>query len=174
MRDYKFYIMFILSTLILVICITSSPLLKNKFFLLTHSSWVKVNNFRIIETYTYCSSEPWRRGIDRASYRYIKYEYSIDQRKYIGESDKLFGIYRINILDSCKKLKEKNEVLWNEYNKNNYPLYVNKIHSKILISNELFKISTSPFLSILFEIQGVIITLFIAVLCTLFYNLIRR
>ncbi|UJA03189.1 hypothetical protein F9230_01740 [Acinetobacter johnsonii] len=174
MRNYKFYLMFILSTLILIIFITSSPLLKNKFFLMTHSNWVKVNNFNIIETYTYCSSEPWRRGIDRAAYRYIKYEYSFDKRKYIGENEKLFGVYRINLLDNCEKLKEKNEVLWNEYNKNNYPLYVNISNSKILISNNLFKIGTSLFLSILFEIQGVIITLVIVVSSALFYDLIRR
>ena len=104
MKNYKFYLMFILSTLILIIFITSSPLLKNKFFLMTHSNWVKVNNFKIIETYTYCSSEPWRRGIDRAAYRYIKYEYSFDKRKYIGENEKLFGVYRINLLDNCEKL----------------------------------------------------------------------
>ena len=174
MRNYKFYLMFILSILILIIFITSSPLLKNKFFLMTHSNWVKVNNFKIIETYTYCSSEPWRRGIDRAAYRYIKYEYSFDKRKYIEENEKLFGVYRINFLDNCEKLKEKNEVLWNEYNKNNYPLYANISNSKILTSNDLFKIGTSSFLSILFEIQGVIITLVIVVSCALFYDLIRR
>ena len=122
----------------------------------------------------YCSSEPWRRGIDRAAYRYIKYEYSFDKRKYIEENEKLFGVYRINLLDNCEKLKEKNEVLWNEYNKNNYPLYANISNSKILISNDLFKIGTSSFLSILFEIQGVIITLVIVVSCALFYDLIRR
>ena len=107
---------------------------------MTHSNWVKVNNFKIMETYTYCSSEPWRRGIDRAAYRYIKYEYSFDKRKYIEENEKLFGVYRINLLDNCEKLKEKNEVLWNEYNKNNYPLYANISNSKILTSNDLFKI----------------------------------
>lgn len=83
-------------------------------------------------------------------------------------------MYRINLLDNCEKLKEKNEVLWNEYNKNNYPLYANISNSKILTSNDLFKIGTSSFLSILFEIQGVIITLVIVVSCALFYDLIRR
>ena len=61
MRNYKFYLMFILSILILIIFITSSPLLKNNFFLMTHSNWVKVNILKIMKTYTYCSSEPWRR-----------------------------------------------------------------------------------------------------------------
>lgn len=39
--------------------------------------------------------------------------------------------------------------------------YANISNSKILTSNDLFKIGTSSFLSILFEIQGVIITLVI-------------
>ncbi len=45
--------------------------------------------------------------------------------------------------------------------KSYYPLYANISNSKILTSNDLFKIGTSSFLSILFEIQGVIITLVI-------------
>ena len=135
---------------------------------------MKVRKFKILETYTYCSSAPWRRGIDRVAYRYVKYEYSLNKKVYIEENDKLFGFYRINFLNSCNSLKQKNEKQWNEYNKNNYLLYSNGKKSKVLISNELFNINTSVFLSILLEIQGALFTLLIVILCTLIYDLVRR
>mgnify|MGYP006161732621 CR=1 FL=1 len=52
------------------------------------------------------------------------------------------------------------------------PIYTGDIYIDVEIW--VNKIGTSSFLSILFEIQGVIITLVIVVSCALFYDLIRR
>ncbi|ENW91773.1 hypothetical protein F904_01710 [Acinetobacter dispersus] len=170
--------LYIIITLFLLISVSLLFLcIKKTFFTFTHKNWIKLDKFEITESEVYCSHKPFYRGINRAAYRYIKYKYTINNKVYYVNEDKVFNYYRTSFFESCENLKIKNIQLWNKHNKNgDIKIYVSKEKNigKIHINENQISLKTSWLSLIVLEIQGVIATIFALILCTLSYLLIKK
>ena len=160
-----------ISTSLLFLCI------KNALFTFTHENWIKLDNFEITESEVYCSHKPFYRGINRAAYRHIKYKYTINNRVYYINEDKIFNYYRTSFFESCEDLKNKNTQLWNNHNKNgDIKIYISKEKNigKIHINENQISLKTSWLSLIILELQGIITTIFALILCIFSYLLIKK
>ncbi|MFH4410453.1 hypothetical protein WAJ69_20730, partial [Acinetobacter baumannii] len=75
----KLFIKIILSLLavfLILLVVTSSFNLQLKIFKLLHPDWVELKDYKILDYKIYCSSKPWRRGMDRNARGDIKYQYT--------------------------------------------------------------------------------------------------
>jgi len=161
----KLFIKLLLSLVaifIILLLVTSSFFLQSKFFELTHSNWIEVKDYKIINYEVYCSSKPWRRGMDRNARGDIKYQYTYDKSTKLSEQDDFLIVYRLLISENCEEMKEKNVSIFNELNKNNkIKVFISPDlnRSKILITKKGLSFRNSWMINLILEIQLIFLIL---------------
>lgn len=157
----KIILYFVFIFLILLI-VTSSFNLQSKFFKLFHPDWVNIKDYKIIDYKVYCSSRPWRRGMDRNARGDIKYEYKYKNSTYISEKEDFLVLYRLKIFENCSEMKNKNISIFNDINKNNeIKVFISPDtkKSKILITKKGLSFRNSWMINLILEIQLIFLVL---------------
>ena len=157
----KIILYFVFIFLILLI-VTSSFNLQSKFFKLFHPDWVNIKDYKIIDYKVYCSSRPWRRGMDRNARGDIKYEYKYKNSTYISEKEDFLVLYRLKIFENCSEMKNKNISIFNDINKNNeIKVFISPDtkKSKILITKKGLSFKNSWMINLVLEIQLIFLVL---------------
>ena len=148
---------FILTFIFLIIStITSSHYIYSAIFKLTHKNWIKINDFQVIDYKVYCSSAPWRRGMDRSARGDLKFKYRYNNKIYTSEKEDFLVIYRLNIFENCNEIKSININTFNEIKKNNEIFFLispNINKSKILITKKGLSFRSSWMINLFLEIQ---------------------
>ncbi|MDC4634706.1 hypothetical protein OHV71_16080 [Acinetobacter baumannii] len=161
----KLFIKIILSFLaifLILLVVTSSFNLKLKVFKLFHPDWVEVKGYKILDYKIYCSSKPWRRGMDRNARGDIKYQYTYRNATYTSEREDFLVVYRLFISETCDEMKGQNISIFNEIKKNNeIKIFISPDtkKSKILITKKGLSFRNSWVINLMLEIQLIILVL---------------
>ncbi|HDX6153327.1 TPA: hypothetical protein RP458_003214 [Acinetobacter baumannii] len=161
----KLFIKIILSFLaifLVLLVVTSSFNLKLKVFKLFHPDWVEVKGYKILDYKIYCSSKPWRRGMDRNARGDIKYQYTYRNATYTSEREDFLVVYRLFISENCDEMKGQNISIFNEIKKNNeIKIFISPDtkKSKILITKKGLSFRNSWVINLMLEIQLIILVL---------------
>lgn len=161
----KLFIKIILSLLaifLILLILTSSFNLQSKVFKLFHPEWVEVKDYKILDYNVYCSSKPWRRGMDRNARGDIKYQYRYRNTTYTSEKEDFLVVYRLFISENCDEMREQNISIFNEIKKNNeIKVFISLVakKSKILIAKKGLSFRNSWMISLVLEIQLIILVL---------------
>ncbi|QNX86969.1 hypothetical protein [Acinetobacter seifertii] len=161
----KLFIKLLLSLVaifIILLLVTSSFFLQSKFFELTHSNWIEVKDYKIINYEVYCSSKPWRRGMERSARGDIRYQYTYQNKAYKSEEKDFLVVYRLMISESCDEMKEKNISIFNELKKNNeIKVFISTDlnRSTILITKKGLSFRNSWMMNLVLEIQLIFLVL---------------
>ncbi|XZW13544.1 hypothetical protein ACT4YX_08655 [Acinetobacter baumannii] len=161
----KLFIKIILSFLaifLILLVVTSSFNLKLKVFKLFHPDWVEVKGYKILDYKIYCSSKPWRRGMDRNARGDIKYQYTYRNATYTSEREDFLVVYRLFISENCDEMKGQNISIFNEIKKNNeIKIFISPDtkKSKILITKKGLSFRNSWVINLMLEIQLIILVL---------------
>lgn len=142
--------------------ITSSYFIKSNFFIFTHSNWIKINNFEILDYKVYCSSSPWRRGMDRSARGNVKIRYNYKNNIYEFKKNDFLVLYRLNFFENCNELKNRNISLFKEINKNNeFSVFISPKtkEAKVLILKKNLSFRNSWMINFILEIQLIIIVI---------------
>jgi hypothetical protein len=155
-------ILYFVFIFLILLNVTSSFNLQSKFFKLFHPDWVNIKDYKIIDYKVYCSSRPWRRGMDRNARGDIKYEYKYKNSTYISEKEDFLVLYRLKIFENCSEMKNKNISIFNDINKNNeIKVFISPDtkKSKILITKKGLSFRNSWMINLILEIQLIILVL---------------
>ncbi|MCO9050790.1 hypothetical protein [Acinetobacter sp. UC24323] len=161
----KLFIKIILSLLaifLILLVVTSSFNLKLEVFKLFHPDWVEVKGYKILDYKIYCSSKPWRRGMDRNARGDIKYQYTYRNATYTSEREDFLVVYRLFISENCDEMKGQNISIFNEIKKNNeIKIFISPDtkKSKILITKKGLSFRNSWVINLMLEIQLIILVL---------------
>lgn len=161
----KLFIKIILSLVavfLILLILTSSFNLQSKVFKLFHPDWVEVKDYKILDYNVYCSSKPWRRGMDRNARGNIMYQYTYRNTTYTSEKEDFLVVYRLFISENCDEMKEQNISIFNEIKKNNEIkvfISLDAKKSKILITKKGLSFRNSWMINLMLEIQLIILVL---------------
>ncbi|MFJ1521569.1 hypothetical protein ACG59Z_17075 [Acinetobacter sp. ABJ_C1_1] len=161
----KLFIKIILSLVavfLILLIVTSSFNLQSKVFKLFHPDWVEVKDYKILDYNVYCSSKPWRRGMDRNARGDIKYQYTYRNATYTSEKEDFMVVYRLFISENCDEMKGQNISIFNEIKKNNeIKIFISPDtkKSKILITKKGLSFRNSWMINLVLEIQLIILVL---------------
>lgn len=161
----KLFIKIILSLVaifLILLILTSSFNLQLKVFKLFHPDWVEVKDYKILDYNVYCSSKPWRRGMDRNARGDIKYQYTYRNTTYTSEKEDFLVVYRLFISENCDEMKEQNISIFNKINKNNELkvfISTDTKKSKILITKKGLSFRNSWMINLMLEIQLIFLVL---------------
>lgn len=161
----KLFIKIILSLLavfLILLILTSSFNLQSKVFKLFYPDWIEVKDYKILDYNVYCSSKPWRRGMDRNARGNIKYQYTYQNTTYTSEKEDFLVVYRLFISENCDEMKEQNISIFNEIKKNNEIkvfISLDAKKSKILITKKGLSFRNSWMINLMLEIQLIILVL---------------
>ncbi|WP_284087795.1 hypothetical protein [Acinetobacter nosocomialis] len=161
----KLFIKIILSLLavfLILLVVTSSFNLQLKIFKLLHPDWVELKDYKILDYKIYCSSKPWRRGMDRNARGDIKYQYTYRNATYTSEKEDFLVVYRLFISENCDEMKGQNLSIFNEIKKNNeLKVFISPDtkKSKILITKKGLSFRKSWMINLMLEIQLITLVL---------------
>ncbi|MNI00779.1 hypothetical protein D3C73_535890 [compost metagenome] len=161
----KLFIKIILSLItifLILLVVTSSFNLQSKVFKLFHPDWIEIKDYKIIDYKVYCSSKPWRRGMDRNARGDIKYQYTYRNTTYTLEKEDFLVLYRLKIFENCNDMKDQNISIFNEIKKNNeIKIFISADtkKSKILITKKGLSFRNSWMINLMLEIQLIILVL---------------
>ncbi|MDD9320124.1 hypothetical protein M0O54_08305 [Acinetobacter lactucae] len=161
----KLFIKIILSLVfvfLILLVVTSSFNLQSKIFKLLHPDWFELKDYKILDYNVYCSSKPWRRGMDRNARGDIKYQYAYRNTTYTSEEKDFLVVYRLFISENCDEMKDQNISIFNEIKKNNqinFFISPDTKKSKILITKEGLSFRNSWMINLILEIQLIILVL---------------
>ncbi|HCQ9872947.1 TPA: hypothetical protein OMQ57_003739, partial [Acinetobacter baumannii] len=128
---------------------------KLEVFKLFHPDWVEVKGYKILDYKIYCSSKPWRRGMDRNARGDIKYQYTYRNATYTSEEEDFLVVYRLFIFENCDEMKGQNISIFNEIKKNNeIKIFISPDtkKSKILITKKGLSFRNSWVINLMLEI----------------------
>ncbi|MBU3817611.1 hypothetical protein [Acinetobacter baumannii] len=168
----------VLFLLVVIFFCTSIPAAKLKIFNVTHSNWIQLEKFQILNYEIKCSS-PWGRGGDKMANLAVSYQYNYGNKSYFQQDQVFFRVYKTYIFERCDSFKEKNKQLFNKAVKDHtIKLFINKNSpnkAKLFLSNKEFNYRLS-WLSIFFsEIQGILLTLLVVItIYTVYIIFLRR
>lgn len=108
----------------------------------------------------------------------VSYQYNYGNKSYLQQDKIFYRIYKTYIFESCDSFKQKSKEIFNKAIKDQtIKLFINKNSpntSKLFLSNKEFNYRLS-WLSIFFsEIQGILLTLFIAIASYTIYVLFLK
>ena len=161
----KLFIKIILSLVavfLILLILTSSFNLQSKVFKLFYPDCIEVKDYKILDYKVYCSSKPWRRGMDRNARGNIKYQYTYRNTTYTSEKEDFLVVYRLFISENCDEMKEQNISIFNEIKKNNEIkvfISLEAKKSKILITKKGLSFRNSWMINLMLEIQLIILVL---------------
>lgn len=167
----------VLFLLVVIFFCTSIPAAKLKIFNVTHPNWIQLEKLQILNYEIKCSS-PWGRGGDKMANLAVSYQYNYGNKSYLQQDKIFYRIYKIYIFERCDSFKQKSKEIFNKAIKDQtIKLFINKNSpntSKLFLSNKEFNYRLS-WLSIFFsEIQGILLTLFVAIASYTIYVLFLR
>lgn len=161
----KLFIKIILSLVavfLILLVLTSSFNLQSKVFKLLHPDWVELKDYKILDYNVYCKRKYWRRGMERSARGDIRYQYTYQNKVYKSEEKDFLVVYRLMISENCDEMKEQNLSIFNEIKKNNeIKVFIspNTKKSKILIAKKGLSFRNSWMISLVLEIQLIILVL---------------